>query len=105
MGVAEINAFITYIVNQKMVSASTQNQALSAILFLYRNVLNIQSDEKSQLQIRPTKPKRVPTVLSRDEAKKVIAKMDGVYKLMTQIMYGSGLRLERVMNFWDGKLW
>src|SRR5918996_2572482 len=98
MGVAEINAFITYIVNQKTVSASTQNQALSAILFLYRNVLNIQLDEKSLLQIRPTKPKRVPTVLSRDEAKKVIAKMDGVYKLMTQIMYGSGLRLMEVLR-------
>ena len=98
MGVAEINDFITYLVNQKAVSASTQNQAISAILFLYRNVLNIQLDEPALIPIRPTKPKRVPTVLSRDEAKKVIAKMDGIYKIMTQIMYGSGLRLMEVMR-------
>ena len=98
MGVAEINEFITHLVNQKSVSASTQNQAISAILFLYRNVLNIQLDEKALVPIRPTKPKRVPTVLSREEAKKVIAQMDGIYKVMTQIMYGSGLRLMEVLR-------
>jgi integron integrase len=98
MGVAEINDFITYLVNQKSVSASTQNQAISAILFLYRNVLQIELDEKALVSIRPTRPKRIPTVLSRDEAKKVIAQMDGIYKIMTQIMYGSGLRLMEVMR-------
>ena len=98
MGVAEINDFVTYLVNQKNISASTQNQAISAILFLYRNVLNIQLDEKALIPIRPTKPKRVPTVLSRDEAKRVIANMDGIYKLMAQLMYGSGLRLMEVMR-------
>jgi integron integrase len=98
MGVAEINEFVTHLVNQKTVSASTQNQAISAILFLYRNVLGIQLDEKALVPIRPTKPKRVPTVLSRDEAKKVIAHMDGIYKVMTQLMYGSGLRLMEVMR-------
>ncbi len=98
MGVKEINDFITFLVNQKRVSASTQNQAISAILFLYRNVLNIELDEKVLTSIRPTKPKRVPTVLSRQEARQVIAKMDGVYRLMVQIMYGSGLRLMEVMR-------
>jgi integron integrase len=98
MGVAEINDFITYLVNQKSVSASTQNQAISAILFLYRNVLQIELDDRALVPIRPTKPKRVPTVLSRQEAKKVIAQMDGIYKIMTQIMYGSGLRLMEVMR-------
>jgi integron integrase len=98
MGVAEINDFITHLVNQKTVSASTQNQAISAILFLYRNVLNIQLEEDALIPIRPTRPKRVPTVLSRDEAKKVIARMDGIYQLMAQIMYGSGLRLMEVMR-------
>jgi len=98
MGVAEINDFITHLVNQKTVSASTQNQAISAILFLYRNVLNIQLDEDVLIPIRPTRPKRVPTVLSRDEAKRVIANMDGIYKLMAQLMYGSGLRLMEVMR-------
>ncbi len=109
MGVTEINDFITHLVNQKTVSASTQNQAISAILFLYRNILNIQLDEKALIPIRPTKPKRVPTVLSREEAKKVIANMDGIYKLIAQItptlhpqrgasVYGSGLRLMEVIR-------
>ena len=98
MGVPEINAYITHLVNQKAVSASTQNQAISAILFLYRNVLQIELDEKALVPIRPTRPKRVPTVLSRDEVKKVIAHMQGIYKIMTQIMYGSGLRLMEVMR-------
>ena len=98
MGVAEINDFITSLVNQRTVSASTQNQAISAVLFLYRYVLNIQLDETALIPIRPTKPKRIPTVLSREEAKQVIAKMADSYKLMTQIMYGSGLRLMEVMR-------
>ena len=98
MGVDEINAFITYLVNQKTVSASTQNQAISAILFLYRNVLQIELDDRALVPIRPTRPKRVPTVLSRQEAKKVIAHLDRIFKIMTQIMYGSGLRLMEVMR-------
>jgi integron integrase len=98
MGAPEINAFITDLVNQKNVSASTQNQAISAILFLYRNVLQIELDEASLLPIRPGKPKRVPTVLSRTESKKVIAQMDGVHKIMAQLMYGSGLRIMEVMR-------
>src|SRR5512145_199617 len=52
MGVAEINDFITYLVNQKSISASTQNQAISAILFLYREVLNTQLDEQALIPIR-----------------------------------------------------
>jgi len=106
MGVPEINEFITHLVNQKTVAASTQNQAISAILFLYRNILGIELDEKALIPIRPARPKRVPTVLSKDEAKKVIARMEGVYKIMAQItpalhpqrgasVYGSGLRLMR----------
>lgn len=98
MGPAEINEFITELVNGRSVAASTQNQAISAIMFLYRNVLQIELDETKLLPIRPTRPKRVPTVLSRDEAKRVIARMEGIYKLMTQIMYGSGLRLMEVVR-------
>jgi hypothetical protein len=86
MGVAEINDFITSIVTCKTVAASTQNQAISAILFLYRNVLNIQLDETALIPIRPTRLKRVPTVLSREEARKVISKMHSTYRLITQII-------------------
>lgn len=98
MGAAEINEFITFLANQKNVAASTQNQAISAILFLYRRVLNIELDETALFPIRPARPKRLPVVLSKDEAKKIIDRMSGVYKLMTQIMYGSGLRLMEVLR-------
>lgn len=98
MGVDEINAFITYLANEKNVAASTQNQAISSILFLYRHVLGIELDEKGLVPIRPTKPRRVPTVLSKAEAKIVIRQMTGVYRLMAQLMYGSGLRLMEVLR-------
>lgn len=98
MGVTEINDFITFLVNRKTVSASTQNQAISAILFLYRHVLGIQLDETALVSIRPSRPRRVPTVLSRKEAKSVIANMTDDYKLMAQIMYGGGLRLMEVLR-------
>jgi len=93
MGVPEINQFITHLVVERHISASTQNQALSAILFLYRHVLAIQLDEATLAGMRPSKSKRVPTVLSKAEALAVIQKMNGIYRLMAQIMYGSGLRL------------
>jgi integron integrase len=98
MGVAEINEFITFLVSQRNVAASTQNQAISAILFLYRHILKIDLDESALLAIRPARPKRLPTVLSKDEVKKVIDGMTGVYKLMAQIMYGGGLRLMEVLR-------
>ena len=93
MGIDEINQFITHLVVQRKASASTQNQAISAIMFLYRNVLEIPLDETRLEFIRPKKGKRVPNVLSITEAKDIIARMKEPYKLMTQIMYGSGLRL------------
>ena len=93
MGVAEINQFITHLVVERNASASTQNQAISAILFLYRNLLQIDLDEATLTFIRPKKGKRVPVVLSREEARAIIASMAGPYKLMVQVMYGSGLRL------------
>jgi len=93
MGVAEINQFITHLVVDRKASASTQNQAISAILFLYRNTLHIELDQSSLNFIRPKKGKRVPNVLSAKEVRAVITNMTGPYKLMVQIMYGSGLRL------------
>jgi integron integrase len=98
MGAVQINEFITFLANQKNVSASTQNQALSAVLFLYHRVLNIALDEAALLSVRPSKPTHVPTVLSKNEARTVIANMSGIHKLMTQMMYGSGLRLMEVLR-------
>ncbi|MEB2334226.1 MAG: integron integrase [Anaerolineaceae bacterium] len=93
MGLPEINQFIIHLVTERKASASTQNQAISAILFLYRNVLEIQLDESKLNFIRPKKGKRIPNVLSVSEAKEIIANMAYPYKLMAQIMYGGGLRL------------
>ena len=93
MGAFEINQFIGHLVIDRKVSASTQNQALSAILFLYRNILKTDLDETAINFIRPKKGKRVPVVLSKNEANTIILNLTGIYKLMTQIMYGSGLRL------------
>ena len=93
MSALEINQFITHLVVERKASASTQNQAISSILFLYRNVLNVELDKTQINFIRPKKGKRVPNVLSKGEAKLIIANITYPYKIMTQIMYGSGLRL------------
>jgi integron integrase len=93
MGPVEIKQFITHLVTQRDAAESTQNQALSAIVFLYRNVLHIPLEETIIETIRPKKGKRVPTVLSKDEARRIIDALSQPYKLMVQIMYGSGLRL------------
>jgi len=93
MSIQDINQFITHLVVDRNASASTQNQAISAILFLYRNVLQIQLDESQLEFVRPKKGKRLPNVLSKDEVRAVLSKMNGQYKLMAQILYGSGLRL------------
>ena len=91
MGVPELQEFITHLAAVRKVSASTQRQALSAILFLYRHVLN-QPIEVPDV-IRPERPRHLPTVLSHTETQSVIGNMRGVYQLMTKLLYGAGLRL------------
>ncbi len=93
MGAPEITAFLTHLAVQKKVAASTQNQALSALLFLYRDVLHIELPEETIHPVRARRPERLPTVLSREEAQHLIACMDGTPKLMAQLLYGAGLRL------------
>jgi integron integrase len=93
MGIPEINQFITHLVVDRKASASTQNQAISAILFLYRYLLKIDLDDSALNFVRPQKGKRIPTVLSKEEARAVLSHLSGPYKLMGQIMYGGGLRL------------
>lgn len=91
MGVPEVEAFLVHLAAKKNFSSSTQTQALSSILFLYRYVLNIKLDE---VQItRAKKAGRVPVVLSRAEVQRLLGEMSGVQKLMAQILYGGGLRL------------
>jgi integron integrase len=97
MDTLEIQAFITHLAVERTVSASTQNQALSAILFLYRYVLNKEIVVSKDL-IHASHHKHLPTVLSRQEALTVIEQMDGLTKLMARILYGSGLRLMECMR-------
>lgn len=91
MGAQEIQAFLSYLATQRNVSPSTQNQALSALLFLYREVLHKELEPVSLPMAR--RPRRLPTVLTREEVLRVLDNMKGVYKLMAQLLYGSGLRL------------
>jgi len=92
MGAEEIQTFIAHLATERTVSASTQNQALSAIMFLYRHVLQKEIAFPSDI-LRAEKSKTLPTVLTHQEALAVIGKMTGVPQLMTKILYGSGLRL------------
>jgi integron integrase len=91
MGAPEIGAFLTHLAVDRYVAASTQNQALYALLFLYNEVLHL--DIGPVDAIRAQKPKRLPTVLSRDEVKRVIGAITGTHQLVARLLYGSGLRL------------
>ena len=92
MGAAEVSAFLTTLATEGHVAASTQNQALAALLFLYRVVLETDLPWLQDV-VRAKRPRRVPVVLSRDEVKCLLAALDGVYWLMAGLLYGSGMRL------------
>ncbi|MFQ5859378.1 MAG: phage integrase N-terminal SAM-like domain-containing protein, partial [Anaerolineae bacterium] len=92
MGVPEIEAFLTHLAVEQHVAASTQNQALQALLFLYREVLK-QDLERPIDAMRAKRPKRLPTVLTREEVREVIGCLAGTHRLMAKLLYGSGLRL------------
>ncbi len=92
LGVPEINAFLSHLAVSENVAASTQNQALNALVFLYRHVLY--QDLEGEIQpIRAKAPERLPTVLTRVEVRALMEQLSGVQHLMAQILYGSGLRL------------
>ena len=97
MGADEVQAFITYLANERRVAASTQNQALSAIMFLYKYVLQIEIILPSEI-LRPGRSEHLPTVLSHQEAMSVIGKMKGTPKLIVQLLYGSGLRITECLR-------
>ena len=92
MAEPEINAFLTHLAVEGKVSASTQNQALSALLFLYRHVLDRKIDELGNV-VRARKPERLPVVMMRDEVKAVLKHLSGQQRLMAILLYGAGLRL------------
>lgn len=92
MGAAEVEAFLSHLATEGNVSASTQNQALSALLFLYREVLGIVLPWMDTM-VRAKKPQRLPSVLTRAEVAQVLERMEGTYGLMARLLYGTGMRL------------
>ena len=92
MAEAEITAFLTHLARAGKVAASTQNQALSALLFLYREVLQQNIGWLDQVE-RAKRPARLPVVLTKDEVRRLFAHLHGTNRLMAGLLYGSGLRL------------
>ena len=92
MGEKEISQFISHLATARKVAASTQNQALNAIVFLYKRVLNVELGDFGHME-RAKKPEKLPTVMSRDEAGRILASMTGIHQLMAKLLYGCGLRL------------
>jgi len=92
MGAREVEAFLTALATVGHVAASTQNQALSALLFLYREVLGTELPWMDDIR-RAKRPERLPVVLSRDEVMRLLGQMNGTHELMAGLLYGAGLRL------------
>ena len=97
MGEIEINQFLTMLAVDRKVSASTQNQALAALLYLYRTVFQREIGEMGEL-IRARKPTRIPVVLSRGEIKILLGKLAPDKQLIASLMYGTGMRLMECLS-------
>jgi len=92
MGAAEVRAFLTHLAVRRQVGAATQNQALNALLFLYREVLGVEMDWVDGFE-QAQRSRRVPVVLNRDEMRELVKQLTGVQGLIGQLLYGTGLRL------------
>jgi integrase len=95
MGKDEIEIFLTDLATMQKVSPTTQNQAFSALLFLYEQVLGISLKNQNIQALRAQERKHIPVVLTIDEVKKIILNMTGIYQLMVKLMYGCGLGCEK----------
>jgi integron integrase len=96
MGISEVSRFLTFLAVDQHVSGSTQNQALSALLFLYRDVLGTAIGTIPAV-VRARTPARLPVVLSRDEVAALLKQLTGTERLVVTLLYGSGLRLEECL--------
>lgn len=92
MGAHEVQAFLTMLASERHVSSSTHNQALSALLFLYKDVLGMELPWMQDIQ-RPQQPKRIPSVLTQAEVGALLAQMQGTEALLARLLYGTGMRL------------
>ena len=96
LGAVDVSAFLTWLAEDRRVSASTQNQALSAVLFLYRDVLGIDLEGIPPI-VRARTPERLPVVLSRDEVMALLRALSGTMRLIVTLLYGAGLRLDECL--------
>jgi integron integrase len=103
LGAGEVAAYLTHLAVERGVAASTQNQALAALLFLYRDVLGIELGRLPEAT-RARRPKRLPVVLSREEARRLLAHVAGSAGLVARLLYGSGLRLMEALRLRVGDL-
>jgi len=92
LGGPEVSRFLTFLAVDRHVASSTQNQALSALLFLYRQVLDVELPWLDEV-VRARRPERLPVVLTRDEVRAVLQRLDGPTRLMACLLYGAGLRV------------
>ncbi len=97
LGARDVSAFLTWLAVQRKVSASTQNQALNAIVFLYNKVLDVKIDRIEDV-IRAKRSRRLPVVFSRAEVAAILPKLQQPYRLMVGLMYGSGLRVMETLR-------
>jgi len=93
----DVKNFLTHLVKEKNVSASTQNQAFNAILFLFRHVLH-KDLENMEASLRAKRSRKIPTVLTREEVSEFFKYLNGDNLLIVKILYGSGLRLMECMT-------
>ena len=97
MGAKQVENFLTMLATERKVSAATHNQALSALLFLYREVLEIDMPWLTDIN-RPTRTRRIPSVLTKDEVAGLLAVMEGETALLARLLYGTGMRLMEGMR-------
>jgi integron integrase len=97
LGAPDVEAFLSMLATERKVSASTHTQALSAVLFLYREVLGVALPWLDNIN-RPTQKRRIPSVLTKDEVAGLLAHMDGQTALLARLLYGTGMRLMEGMR-------
>ncbi|MEO8487404.1 MAG: integron integrase [Betaproteobacteria bacterium] len=97
LGAAEVEAFLTALAVRDRVAASTQNQAKSALLFLYKEVLGVELPWLDGIE-KAKEPSRLPVVLTREEVSRVLARLEGVHRLIGSLLYGTGMRIMEAMR-------
>lgn len=97
MGEPDVERFLIYLVNDRQISSSTHRQVLSALLFLYREVLDIELPWMSEIG-RPKQQVRLPVVLTPEEVQRILLVMVGVYGLIARVQYGTGMRIMETLS-------